>query len=89
MAFIPYSLPLYFIDLISPLIILDISSPCFRRLSLCSVLIYLSFSAKYNIDLTSLHDANAIYKNLEKSALELLSNPSAILFEIDMTALQI
>lgn len=41
------------------------------------------------MDLTSLFDANEKYKNLLKSAFEFLSNPSAILLEIETVALLI
>ena len=44
---------------------------------------------KYNTNRTSLFEAKEKYNNLEKSELEFISNPSAILFEIDTVALYI
>jgi hypothetical protein len=44
---------------------------------------------RYNMDLTSLVEPSAMYKNLENSLLDCRSKPSAMLLEIEMTALQI
>ena len=46
-------------------------------------------SIALNIAITSIAERKDIPKNLLNSAFELLSNPSAILFEIDTTASQI
>ena len=51
--------------------------------------IIFNLTPKYNIDLTSLIDPKEKYRNLEKSAFEFLSKPSAILFETETAALEI
>ena len=73
----------------NPLIIFETSKDLLTKLSFLSLSMYFKRCAKCSIDLTSLQEPEAMKRKRENSASELLSKPSAILFDIETAALQI